>query len=160
VGICVARLFAVLLSVKILISGRPIQRSQSGYKPFSPTSLQRIGISRFSSQYYSDYVMSLVYGEPDPQSARASARRLTERGAEKSQQSNRTPARNATRVTAKRKTMGNEPAIHVVSEINTTRNCTPISDRSDEHGKRLESDSSSESAQSTTEISSMISSNV
>ncbi|KAK9311989.1 hypothetical protein V1524DRAFT_449984 [Lipomyces starkeyi] len=93
--------------------------------------------------------MSLVYGEPDPQSARASARRLTERSADKSQQSNRKPARNATRVTAKRKTMGNEPAIHVVSEINTTRNY--------EHGKRLESDSSSESAQSTTEISSMIS---
>ncbi|KAK9313240.1 hypothetical protein V1524DRAFT_410033 [Lipomyces starkeyi] len=84
--------------------------------------------------------MSLVYGEPDPQSA--SARRASQSVApiatpasEISQQSNREPARNATRATPKRTTMDNEPAIPVVN-------------------------SSSESAGSTTEISSAMSATV
>ncbi|KAK9343563.1 hypothetical protein V1522DRAFT_394262 [Lipomyces starkeyi] len=77
-----------------------------------------------------------------------------------SQQSNREPARNATRATPKRKAMDSEPAILVASEISSTRSSTSISDSSAEHGKRLKLDSSSESAGSTTEISSAMSATV
>ncbi|KAK9327746.1 hypothetical protein V1520DRAFT_393654 [Lipomyces starkeyi] len=88
--------------------------------------------------------MSLVYGEPDPQSARArrasgSVAPIATPSSERV--SGMAENRNATRVTAKRKAMGNEPAIHVVIEINTAHH-------------------SSESAGSTTEISSMMSSTV
>ncbi|KAK9482425.1 hypothetical protein V1527DRAFT_485743 [Lipomyces starkeyi] len=61
--------------------------------------------------------MSFVYGEPDPQPASAtrasqSVAPIATPASEISQQSNRTPARNATRATPKR-SMDNEPAIPV-----------------------------------------------
>ncbi|KAK9371766.1 uncharacterized protein V1513DRAFT_454591 [Lipomyces chichibuensis] len=102
--------------------------------------------------------MSLVYGEPDPQSARA--RRASQSvapiatAAEIGKQSEREPAGNATRATPKRKAVDNEPEIPVVSEISSTRGRTSISDSSTEHGKRLKLDGSSESANSATKISS------
>ncbi|KAK9494063.1 hypothetical protein V1508DRAFT_414333 [Lipomyces doorenjongii] len=104
----------MLLSVKILMNTtRPIVVTSHSH----PLRLQRIGISRFGSQYYSDYVMSLVYAEPDPQSARArrASRSVapTTPPSDKSQRSHRKLPRNATRVTAKRKAMGNKPAIQV-----------------------------------------------
>ncbi|KAK9350113.1 hypothetical protein V1523DRAFT_420803 [Lipomyces doorenjongii] len=56
--------------------------------------------------------------------------------------------------------MDNEPAIPVMSEISFTRDSTSISDSSAEHGKPLTLDCSSESAGSTTEISSAMSATV
>ncbi|KAK9490930.1 hypothetical protein V1508DRAFT_457398 [Lipomyces doorenjongii] len=97
--------------------------------------------------------MSLVDGEPDPQSA--GARRASQSVAptatpasEISQQSNREPARNATRATAKRRAIDNERAIHVVSENSSTRDSALTSDASAEHSKHLKLDITDESMDS------------
>ncbi|KAK9357921.1 hypothetical protein V1504DRAFT_471638 [Lipomyces starkeyi] len=88
--------------------------------------------------------MSLVYGEPDPQSATAmrasqSVAPIATPASEISQQSNREPARNATRA---KKGHGRRTAIPVVREISSARGSTSISDSSAKHGKRLKLDSS------------------
>ncbi|KAK9426874.1 hypothetical protein V1505DRAFT_140306, partial [Lipomyces doorenjongii] len=71
--------------------------------------------------------MSLVYGEPDPQSA--SARRASQSVAPIA-----TPASEISQ-------QNNEPAIHVVSENSSTRDSALTSDASAEHSKHLKLDS-------------------
>ncbi|KAK9386913.1 hypothetical protein V1515DRAFT_616144 [Lipomyces mesembrius] len=62
-----------------------------------------------------------------------------------SQPSNREACANATRATAKRKAMDNEPAIHAVNQISSTCNSALTGDSSAEHSKHRTLDTTDES---------------
>ncbi|KAK9481421.1 hypothetical protein V1527DRAFT_505336, partial [Lipomyces starkeyi] len=96
--------------------------------------------------------MDAVYGESDPQSvsgsrASHSVAPIAAPSATELPESSRRIGQvgDATRTTVKRKVVDDDPATRVMHEINTMRESTPVSDRADEHGKRLKLDPETES---------------